>query len=117
MLSACPRETEVKELVELGQWPQACAAELRAHVDSCRVPALSLRSWQPHFELRALRLLRKPRFLPQDFCGGVRNCAGAMQRWRKSAGRFLARRFLRLPLMWCWLLSSSFGRRTMELRG
>ena len=36
MLSACPRETEVKELVELGQWPQACAPELRAHVDACR---------------------------------------------------------------------------------
>jgi hypothetical protein len=36
MLSACPRESEVKELVERGQWPQACAPELRAHVDSCR---------------------------------------------------------------------------------
>jgi hypothetical protein len=36
MLSACPREAEVKELVERGQWPQACAPELRAHVDGCR---------------------------------------------------------------------------------
>lgn len=36
MLRACPREKEVKEIVERGQWPQACAPELRAHVDSCR---------------------------------------------------------------------------------
>jgi hypothetical protein len=36
MLRTCPREKEVKELVELGQWPQACAVELRTHVDSCR---------------------------------------------------------------------------------
>jgi hypothetical protein len=35
-LSACPREKEVKDLVELGQWPQACVQELRAHVDGCR---------------------------------------------------------------------------------
>jgi hypothetical protein len=36
MLRACPREKEVKELVERGQWPQACAPELRAHVGGCR---------------------------------------------------------------------------------
>ena len=36
MLRFCPREPEVKALVERGQWPQACALELRAHVDSCR---------------------------------------------------------------------------------
>ncbi len=36
MLRSCPREAEVKALVERGQWPQACAPELRAHVDSCR---------------------------------------------------------------------------------
>ena len=35
-LSACSREKEVKELLELGQWPQACGAELQAHVDGCR---------------------------------------------------------------------------------
>jgi hypothetical protein len=38
MLRTCPREKEIKELVEHGQWPVAAAtaAELRAHVDSCR---------------------------------------------------------------------------------
>jgi hypothetical protein len=38
MLCICPREKEVKELVELGQWPVAVATaqELRAHVDGCR---------------------------------------------------------------------------------
>jgi hypothetical protein len=36
MLRACPRETEVKALVERGQWPQACAPELRNHVSACR---------------------------------------------------------------------------------
>jgi len=36
MLRSCPREIEVKALVERGQWPQACAPELRAHVANCR---------------------------------------------------------------------------------
>ncbi len=38
MLGTCPREKEVKELVERGQWPvaSATAQELRAHVDRCR---------------------------------------------------------------------------------
>jgi hypothetical protein len=36
MLRSCPREKEVRELVALGHWPQACAPELRAHVNQCR---------------------------------------------------------------------------------
>ena len=38
MLRTCPREKDVKELVELGQWSVAAATapELRAHVASCR---------------------------------------------------------------------------------
>ena len=32
----CAREKEVEELVNRGQWPQACADELRAHVEGCR---------------------------------------------------------------------------------
>jgi hypothetical protein len=35
-LSACPREKEVIDLLARGHWPQACPADLRAHVDSCR---------------------------------------------------------------------------------
>jgi hypothetical protein len=38
-LSSCPREMEVKELVEHGQWPQACPPELQAHLRSCRTCA------------------------------------------------------------------------------
>ena len=38
MLRTCPREKEVKELVERGQWPVAAATEpeLCAHVSGCR---------------------------------------------------------------------------------
>ena len=36
ILRPCPREKEVKELLEQGHWPQACAPELRAHVSACR---------------------------------------------------------------------------------
>ena len=36
MLRACTREAEVKALVERGQWPQACAPDLREHVSTCR---------------------------------------------------------------------------------
>jgi hypothetical protein len=38
MLGSCPREKEVKELVERGQWPVAAATapEVRAHVSGCR---------------------------------------------------------------------------------
>jgi hypothetical protein len=36
-LFGCAREKEVAALVRLGQWPQACPAELRAHVSLCRV--------------------------------------------------------------------------------
>jgi len=35
-LRACPREKEVSALVLRGQWPGACADELRAHVEVCR---------------------------------------------------------------------------------
>jgi hypothetical protein len=34
-LNACPRDKEVKELLERGQWPSACAPELRVHVEGC----------------------------------------------------------------------------------
>ena len=36
MLSGCPRENEVKELVERGQWPAATSPELEAHLRACR---------------------------------------------------------------------------------
>ena len=32
----CSREREVFELQNRGQWPDACSAELRAHIESCR---------------------------------------------------------------------------------
>lgn len=32
----CPREAEIKQLLERGQWPVAGTPELRAHVDGCR---------------------------------------------------------------------------------
>ena len=35
-LRACAQEKEVAALVLRGQWPAACPADLRAHVESCR---------------------------------------------------------------------------------
>jgi hypothetical protein len=35
-LSPCWREKEVAQLLARGGWPQACAPELRAHVNACR---------------------------------------------------------------------------------
>lgn len=32
----CAHEKEVAEMVRRGHWPQACGAELRAHVSECR---------------------------------------------------------------------------------
>ena len=36
MLNPCSHEKEVAELLRRGQWPAACASELRAHVSVCR---------------------------------------------------------------------------------
>lgn len=35
MLRACPFENEVQQALKDGHWPQGCAPELRAHVESC----------------------------------------------------------------------------------
>lgn len=34
---SCSREREVTELLRQGYWPDACPADLRAHVDNCRI--------------------------------------------------------------------------------
>jgi hypothetical protein len=34
---SCVREHEVTELLRQGYWPEACPAELRAHVETCRM--------------------------------------------------------------------------------
>ena len=36
ILSPCPHEKEVAELLRRGQWPAACPPELRAHLSACR---------------------------------------------------------------------------------
>ena len=36
MLTSCPYENELRDLINLGQWPQAAGPELRAHVNVCR---------------------------------------------------------------------------------
>jgi hypothetical protein len=38
-LRGCSREKEVNELVTRGQWPQAASADVREHVQGCRVCA------------------------------------------------------------------------------
>lgn len=35
MLRSCAREKEIAELLQLGHWPAAASAELRAHVSGC----------------------------------------------------------------------------------
>jgi len=39
MLDGCPREREVKGLVERGQWPEAASPEIAAHLRECRACA------------------------------------------------------------------------------
>jgi hypothetical protein len=34
---SCTREREVTDLLHQGYWPDACSAELRTHVESCRI--------------------------------------------------------------------------------
>lgn len=34
-LTPCTREPEIRRLLELGQWPAACPADLRAHAAAC----------------------------------------------------------------------------------
>lgn len=34
---SCVREREVAELLHQGYWPDACPADLRAHVEACRI--------------------------------------------------------------------------------
>ena len=36
MLRSCQCEAEIRQLLELGHWPQSCPPELRAHAESCR---------------------------------------------------------------------------------
>jgi len=36
MLTSCPHEKELRDLIARGQWPAACSAELRTHVNNCR---------------------------------------------------------------------------------
>src|ERR1700759_1886269 len=33
----CAREREVTELLDRGCWPDACPADLRAHIEGCRI--------------------------------------------------------------------------------
>jgi len=35
-LRPCPYEPEIKQLLQLGHWPQSCSPELRAHAETCR---------------------------------------------------------------------------------
>ena len=36
MLTSCPCETELRELLAHGQWPAAATPELRTHIEGCR---------------------------------------------------------------------------------
>ena len=36
---SCVRERELTELLDQGYWPEACPADLHAHVESCRICA------------------------------------------------------------------------------
>jgi hypothetical protein len=36
-LRPCPYEPEIRQLLQLGHWPQSCSPELRAHAETCRV--------------------------------------------------------------------------------
>lgn len=38
----CPKEPEIRELLALGHWPEACTPEIRAHVAGCGACAESI---------------------------------------------------------------------------
>jgi hypothetical protein len=50
----CPREAEVKTLLNSGHWPHACPAELRAHAAACTACANQVLITQAFRETRAI---------------------------------------------------------------
>jgi hypothetical protein len=54
-LSGCAREPELAQLLDRGQWPEACSEEMRAHVAGCRLcgELLTVRQALGHERLRA----------------------------------------------------------------
>ena len=89
---SCPRESELRMLLDRGQWPLAFSEELRAHVAACRScaeVALVKQSFWPRVPPPWLcRFCRPP-----DLSGGARNSAAVMPPSNASENQFWARRF------------------------
>jgi hypothetical protein len=56
----CPRESEVRELLQQGHWPAACEAELRAHIDACETCGEAVQFAQIFQAARSSEMLRAP---------------------------------------------------------
>lgn len=56
----CTRENEVTEQLRQGYWPDACPAELRAHVETCRICAdlVLVAAWLGEERKRAVPMAR-----------------------------------------------------------
>ncbi len=59
-IRSCPREPEVRDLLQQGHWPAACEPELRAHIDTCGNCAEAVRFAQIFQAARSASMLRAP---------------------------------------------------------
>ena len=91
-LGSCPREKEVADLLHRGHWPQACPADLRAHVDACRSCSELVLVTQAFQSARANADWPRAVLSPPARSGGAPNSAAAMPRSSASASPSSARK-------------------------
>jgi hypothetical protein len=59
-IRSCPREAEVRELIQRGHWPDSCEPDLRAHIDACATCADAVQLAQVFQAARTAAMQRAP---------------------------------------------------------
>jgi len=59
-IRSCPREPEVRELIQCGHWPGSCEPELRAHIEACETCAEAVQLAQVFQAARTASMQRAP---------------------------------------------------------
>jgi hypothetical protein len=59
-IRTCPRQPEIKQLIQQGHWPDACEPELRAHVAACAACTDTVQFARIFQTARAESMLRAP---------------------------------------------------------
>ena len=59
-IRSCPREPEVRELIQHGHWPDSCGPELHAHIDACETCAEAVQFAQVFQAARTASMQRAP---------------------------------------------------------